>query len=127
MKHIKKFENFSIDETLDMFMMPVDPIRGYEDLWEDFKKTLKIKFNEFISKVKKEGIETKQAFNLCINSAKTGKELSEDQKEKVWSQLKDIFRGIGLGIISVVPGGIIIFMLIKFLKLEKLITPSSFS
>jgi hypothetical protein len=35
MKYIKTFESFGVNETLDMFMMPVDPIKGAAEVWTD--------------------------------------------------------------------------------------------
>jgi hypothetical protein len=35
MKYIKTFESFGVNETLDMFMMPVDPIKGAAEVWGD--------------------------------------------------------------------------------------------
>lgn len=127
MKHIKKFENFRIDETLDMFMMPVDPISGYEDLWNDFKDNIKVKFNEFVSKVKQEGSETKEAFRLCVKAADKDIDLTKEERKKVWTQLGDIFKTVLLGLVTLIPGDILIFMLIKFLKVEKYVLPSSFA
>lgn len=35
MKHISNFNNFSVNETLDMFTLPVDPIPGMKDVLSD--------------------------------------------------------------------------------------------
>lgn len=62
MKYIKTYESFNVNETLDMFTMPVDPIAGaadvYGDIWNylkdkasDIVKTLGNKWNEFKGKV----------------------------------------------------------------------------
>ena len=37
-----------------------------------------------------------------------------------------IFKAIGLGVISAIPGSVAIFMIIKFFKLEKHLLPSAF-
>lgn len=125
-KHIKTFKEYRVNETLDMFMMPVDPMRGYGDMWDDFKNSMKKSYTDFIKKVKKEGKETQEAYELVVKASKGEVELSEGQKDKIWKQLGDIFKSIGLGVISVIPGSVIILMLIKFLKLEKYVLPSSF-
>jgi hypothetical protein len=55
MNYVKKFENFNVNETLDMFTLPVDPIPGSEDVLSDisqwFSETGEFiwnKINEFI-------------------------------------------------------------------------------
>lgn len=35
MKYIKTYESFNVNETLDMFTMPVDPIKGSLEMWSD--------------------------------------------------------------------------------------------
>jgi len=35
MKHIKTYESFSVNETMDMMTMPVDPIAGAADVYKD--------------------------------------------------------------------------------------------
>jgi len=47
MKYIKKFESFNINETMDMFTMPVDPIKGAADMWSDILDYFKTKYKEF--------------------------------------------------------------------------------
>lgn len=51
MKHLKTFESFITNETLDMMTMPVDPIAGAADVYGDVKNYLKDKFNAFEEKV----------------------------------------------------------------------------
>jgi hypothetical protein len=60
MNYVKKFENFNVNETLDMFTLPVDPIPGSEDVLSDisqwFSETGEFiwnKINEFIDWCKK--------------------------------------------------------------------------
>lgn len=42
MRYIKTYEKFNVNETLDMFTMPVDPIKGaadvYGDIWNSMKE-----------------------------------------------------------------------------------------
>lgn len=126
MKHLKSFNKYQTNETLDMFMMPVDPLQGWADVWDDFKTSMKKSYQDFMKRLRQEGKETKEAWNLVLKSTKGDIQLSDSQKEKVWKQLKDIFKSVGLGAISAVPGSVAIFMLIKFFKLEKHLLPSSF-
>ena len=48
MKHLKTFENFNINETMDMMFMPVDPIAKMGDIYSDFYKEMKKNFFKFI-------------------------------------------------------------------------------
>lgn len=126
MKYIKTFENFSTNETMDMMFMPVDPIPATADVYVDFYEEMKKKVVKFIDNIKNEGKETKEAFNLVVQASKDEIELNKEQRKKIYDQLKDIFKTIGLTLISLLPGDIIIFMLIKFFKAEKYVFPSSF-
>lgn len=56
MKHLKKFESFSVNEELmDMMTLPVDPIKGaaqvYGDLWDDVKSHFKVNINVVEEKI----------------------------------------------------------------------------
>ena len=60
MKYVKTFESFKVNETLDMFTLPVDPIPGMEDVMSDisqwFSETGELvwsKLTEFIEWCKK--------------------------------------------------------------------------
>ena len=41
MKYIKTFESYSVNETQDMMFMPVDPIKGTADMYNDIYKSIK--------------------------------------------------------------------------------------
>jgi hypothetical protein len=41
MKYIKTFESYSVNETQDMMFMPVDPIKGAADMYNDIYKSIK--------------------------------------------------------------------------------------
>lgn len=41
MRYLKTYESFQTNETLDMFTMPVDPIKGFSDVWDTFDKNLR--------------------------------------------------------------------------------------
>jgi hypothetical protein len=126
MKYIKTYESFSVNETMDMMFMPVDPIAKMGDVYSGFYKEIKSKIKSFFDAIKKEGDETKEAFDLVVKASKGEIELTEDQKNKIWTQLKDVFKTIGLTASSILPGGSLVFFLIKFLKAEKHTLPSSF-
>lgn len=87
---------------------------------------LKSKFKKFIVNIKQESTETKEAFVLLTKAA-TGKiVLSDAQKMQIGEQMKDVLKSIGLTTLAIVPGGIIAALIIKLLKAEKYVTPSSF-
>lgn len=126
MRYIKTYESFSVNETMDMMFMPVDPIDTMGNVYSDFYKEIKSKVKSFFDAIKKEGKETKEAFDLVVKASKDEIELTEKQKNKIWTQLKDVFKTIGLTASSILPGGSLVFFLIKFLKAEKYTLPSSF-
>jgi hypothetical protein len=126
MKYLKTFESFSMNETMDMMFMPVDPIAGAGEVYSDFYNEMKNKVKKFIDNIKNEGKETKEAFNLVVQACKDEIELSKEQRQKIYDQLKDVFKTIGLTLISLLPGDIVIFLLIKFFQAEKYVFPSSF-
>ena len=105
-----------------------------EEIWnmvspiikEGFIDNMKSKITAFVNAIKQEGQETKEAVSLLIKAAKGDIELSDEQKEQIGNQLKDVLKTIGLTAIAVLPGGFIAGALIKIFKAEHLVTPSSF-
>jgi hypothetical protein len=110
-----------------MGMIPTDVLGKHtqQDM-DSFMTNIKDKFQKFISALKQEGQETKKAISLLIKSAKGDIELSDEQKEQIGNQLKDVLKTIGLIGIATLPGGFIAGALIKIFKAESLITPSAF-
>ena len=97
-----------------------------EGMVEDFLGKMKSKFKQFITNINKEKDETKEAFKLIAQSARGEKDLTDAEKKQVGDQMKDVLKTIGLASASVLPGGMIYFLLIKLLKLEKHTLPSAF-
>jgi hypothetical protein len=87
---------------------------------------LKSKFNKFIAALKQEGKETKVAFTLLAQAAQGKRNLSDAEKKQIGDQMKDVLKTIGLTAIAVLPGGSIAVILIKLLKAERYVLPSSF-
>ncbi len=56
MKHLKKFESFSVNETMDMMTMPVDPIAGAADVYKEIGKAIGNKVSELSNSLKKAAI-----------------------------------------------------------------------
>jgi hypothetical protein len=109
------------DEEKEQIWNFVEPI-----IQENYLTSIKDKFTKFISAVKQEGKETKEAVSLLIKAAKGDIELSNEQKEQIGHQLKDVLKLIGLTAIAALPGGFVAGALIKLFKAESLITPSAF-
>jgi hypothetical protein len=105
-----------------------------EEIWdmvsplvkEGFVDNMKTKIKDFISAIKQEGQETKEAFKLILQSAKGEIELSDEQKEQIGNQLKDVLKTVGLTAIATLPGGFIVGALLKIFKQTHLVTPSAF-
>lgn len=87
---------------------------------------IKAKFQDFLNKIKAEKQETKEAFKLLVQSVKGDVKLSDQEKQQIGDQLKDVLKAIGLTAATVLPGGTLYFVLVKVLKLEKYTMPSAF-
>lgn len=118
----------------EQFFQFIPDIEEKEQVWnivspvikESMMDDIKTKIQKFISAIKQEGQETKEAVSLLIKAAKGDIELNDEQKEQIGNQLKDVLKTIGLTAIAVLPGGFIAGALIKIFKAESLVTPSSF-
>lgn len=53
MKHLKTFESYSVNETMDMMTMPVDPIAGAADVYKEIGKAIGNKVSELSNSLKK--------------------------------------------------------------------------
>ena len=112
-------------------------IKNLGEYTTDFKKymtSLRVKLGDFIVAIKEENNETKEIFDLLLKSSRgklldeNGKEreLNEVEKKMITEQSKDIFKLIGLTSLSILPGGFIVFLLLRVFKLNDHILPSSF-
>ena len=95
-------------------------------LFQKYYKEFKANAKDFIKNIEQEGLETKEAFLLIVDSVKNGKELTQEEKNKIGEQLKDVLKTTGLVGIALLPGGSVFFILTKYLKLNKYVLPSSF-
>jgi hypothetical protein len=87
---------------------------------------LKSKFKTFLDKLKQEGKETKDAFNLLVQAAKGDKKLTDLDKQQIKEQLKDILKGVFGVTVFALPAGSLVLILLKLIKMQGIITPSSF-
>ena len=121
------------DNNKEQFFHLIPDIPEKEQVWdivspvikEGLVSDLKSKFNKFISAVKQENKETKEAVSLLIKSAKGDVDLTDEHKKEIGNQLKDVLKLIGLTAIATLPGGFIAAALIKLFKVEHLVTPNS--
>jgi hypothetical protein len=95
-----------------------------EDVSEYIKK-LSEKFKVFLQKLKQEGRETKQAYQLLLKGM-GGTPLTKQQKTQIGEQLKDLLKLVGFTAASVLPGGTIYFLLTKVTSFKKHLVPSAF-
>ena len=77
-------------------------------------------------RIKNENKETKEAFNLLVSSLRGEKKLTDEEKTMIIEQLKDLFRLVGLGIITIVPGGFGLTLLLRLINKHEILLPSSF-
>ena len=99
-----------------------------------FVSKIKSRFDDFIKKLQTEGKETKEAFDLVLKESRgelfdengNKRDLTAKEKELVKEQAKDLFKVLGLTSITLLPGGTLVFILIRLSKQEENLLPSSF-
>jgi len=97
-----------------------------ESKMSQYIKKLSQKIKEFFKAVGNESKETADAVRLVYQAKKENRKLTEEEKDLVKEQLKDVLKTIGLSYIAVMPGGFIAAVLINALELNDKIVPSSF-
>lgn len=97
-----------------------------ESKMSDYIKRLSQKMKEFFKAVGEESKETAEVVRLVYQAQKSDRKLTKEEKDQVKEQLGDVLKTIGLGSIAIMPGGFIVAVLIKALKLNDKIVPSSF-
>lgn len=97
-----------------------------ESKMSQYIRDLGRKMKDFFKAVGNESKETADAVRLVYQAQKDNRKLTDKEKELVKEQLKDVLKTIGLSYIAIMPGGFIVAVLIKALKLNDKIIPSSF-
>jgi len=112
-------------------------IKSIEEYMGDitrFVDKMKSKYNDFTTALKSEGKETRVVYDLLNKAAKglltdiegNKRRLTEDEIKLIKEQSVDILRVLGLTSITLLPGGTLVFILLKVFKQENKILPSSF-
>ncbi len=76
--------------------------------------------------LKQEGKETKEAWNIVIDSINKKRNLTPEEKKEVNAQLGDLLKTTGLTLATFLPGGIIYLLLTRVPRLKKYLIPSAF-
>jgi hypothetical protein len=93
---------------------------------DEYYDSFKDKVKDFLERLDQEKDETKEAFKILTDSINNGTELTDEEKDKIGEQLKDVLKTIGLVGATILPGGFIYFLVAKVFKLNKYVLPSSF-
>lgn len=112
-------------------------IKSVKEYMSDINKVVdkvKSKYNDFITALKSEGKETRVVYDLLNKAAKgqltdedgNKRNLTESEIKLIKDQSVDILKVLGLTSISLLPGGTLVFILLKVFKQEDRILPSSF-
>ena len=87
---------------------------------------LNSKFKDFLSRLEQEDEQAKAAFQLLVQSALHGRQLTHEEKLEIATQLKEVLKTVDLVAITILPGGTVILILTSFLKLNSYILPAVF-
>jgi hypothetical protein len=95
---------------------------------------LRLHFREFVENIKNENDETKEAFDLLLRESRgqllddngNVRDLTPQEKEQIREQAVDVLRVVGLTSLTLLPGGTLVFILLRVFKLNNHILPSSF-
>ncbi len=89
MKHLKTFESFSVNETMDMMTMPVDPIAGAADVYKDITDAIGNKISDITKSLKEAALpEVSKIKDFMIKTfGTTTPELTEENAQKLYDAL----------------------------------------
>lgn len=97
----------------------------HEDLHSAFSKS-KDKLHGFLSGLEQEKQETKDAVHLLVQAEFHGRVLTLEEHKQVVEQMKDVLKTVDLVALAVLPGGSLVFIAGKLLKLNQYMIPSAF-
>jgi hypothetical protein len=120
--YLELLKHFEKSVTMDR--LKVETTLNEADMADTMGKA-KGKVKKFIDALKTEKDETKQAMIMLLQHI-NGEKLSAEEWKWVRGQLKDVVKLLGLTAVAIVPGGSLVAILAKALKLDKHMLPSSF-
>lgn len=82
------------------------------------------KVKNFVSAMKTESSETKQALQMILQHL-NGQKLNAEEWQWVRNQMKDVVKILGLTTLAIAPGGSLVALLAKVLKADNYLLPSS--
>jgi len=91
----------------------------------EYANKTKEQVKRFVGAMRNETEETKHAMAMLLQHL-NGEKLSPEEWRWVRNQMKDVLKLIGLTTMAVAPGGSLLAILVKALKVDKHILPSSF-
>lgn len=83
-------------------------------------------FSKFLNGIKTERRETKEAYKKLVSAVRGGRKLSKEEKVEIGNKLKDLLKLTGFTAATILPGGVIYFLLARVSKLKKHMIPKSF-
>ena len=111
-------------DTRTMSHLQIESVLNELNIADTYNKA-KGKVRNFVNALKTEKDETKQAMIMLLQHIE-GKKLSPEEWKWIREQMKDVVKLLGLTTMAVVPGGSLIAILTKALKLDKHVMPSAF-
>ena len=120
--HIERLKQLLQTSTMGQLAMdlPVNEVNIHNNI-----ETGKAQVKKFLMAMKNEGIETKQAFKLLMQHV-SGKKLDDADWKFIKDQMKDVVKLVGLTTVAIAPGGTLVALLARALKVDKYMLPSSF-
>jgi hypothetical protein len=120
--HIERLKQLLKTSTLGQLSidMPLNELNIQNNL-----QTGKAQIKKFLLAMKNEGVETKQAFKLLMQHV-AGEKLDDADWKFIKTQMKDVVKLIGLTTVAIAPGGTLVALLARALKVDKYMLPSSF-
>jgi hypothetical protein len=113
-----------LEQKVTMGQLSVEHVVNEADDSSIMNKT-KDKIKQFAAAMRTESAETKQALKMLLQHI-NGEKLNSEEWLFVRNQMKDVVKLLGLTTMAVTPGGSLVALLAKALKMDKYILPSSF-
>jgi len=120
--HLERLKQLLQTSTMGQLAMdlPVNEVNIHNNM-----EMGKAQVKKFLMAMKNEGIETKQAFKLLMQHV-AGKKLDDADWKFIKDQMKDVVKLVGLTTVAIAPGGTLVALLARALKVDKYMLPSSF-